>query len=177
MELNNSPAAYGVPPPPRPASVDASYSSFGIRERRKVHWGWIIFGVVLSVATITWFAHMVLSGYRQASSLAEVLHSEMSKQDWDGIYRDASSQYRSDRSEEENRNLFAAIDRKLGHPVSTKQQNVFVNSDFSGTSITATFETTFSEDAKATEHLTWTSLGGRFRLAAYDVTSMDLVTR
>jgi hypothetical protein len=154
-----------------------NYPTFGISGRPKVPWRWIIFGVVLSFATIAWFSHMILGGYRQASARVETLHSQMADQDWDGIYRDASGRYRSDRTEEENREMFAAINRKLGHPVSTKQTNIYVSSDFSGTTVTAIFETTFSLKAKATEHLTWTSLGGQFRLAAYDITSMDLVLR
>ncbi len=116
-------------------------------------------------------------GYHEATARVETLHNQMANQDWDGIYRDASWQYRSDRTAEENRELFAAIRRKLGQPVSTKQENIYVNSNFSGTTVTATFETTFSLKAKAIEHLTWTSLGGQFRLTSYEITSMDLVLR
>jgi hypothetical protein len=175
---DNSAERVAVPPPPTPAPESAGYrSSEGYERRNKVPWAWIIFGVVLSIATIAWFSHMVVGGYRQASALVEGLHTQMSKEDWDGIYGAASADYRDGRTEEENRTLFEAIARKLGKPISTRRLNISVNSNTSGTTVRASFETTFSKNAKATEHFTWTSIGGPYRLAAYEITSMDLITR
>jgi hypothetical protein len=101
----------------------------------------------------------------------------MSKEDWDDIYRAASAEYRDGRTEEENRTLFEAIARKLGKPISTRQLNISVDSNASGTTVRASFETAFSKNAKATERFTWTSIGGPYRLAAYEITSTDLITR
>ncbi|WP_260704468.1 DUF4019 domain-containing protein [Edaphobacter flagellatus] len=140
-------------------------------------WLWIGLGVFLMGAGIAWFAHMMVGGYRQTSALIATLHNQMSRQDWDAIYNEAASGYREELTADQNRQIFEGIERKLGSPVSTKQKSFFINTNNGVTVVTASFETTFSGNATATETIVWRSYGGSFRLYSYNINSIDLITR
>jgi hypothetical protein len=170
-----------VPPPPPP--VTSSSRVFSIMDQKPVHldkkrlWFWGGLSFVIVAAGIAYFAHVLYGGYRQASGLVAALHGEMAKQDWAGIYEASSPQYQEAMTEDQNREMFDGVDRKLGTPVSTKQQNIFMNSSSAGTTIRGSFETTFSRNATATETITWIYWGGQYRLYSYNISSLDLIKR
>ncbi|HWW24021.1 MAG TPA: hypothetical protein VNY78_08955 [Edaphobacter sp.] len=168
-----------VPPPPMVGAPPVyTYPDRvpPVSNKKRV-WLLVALGIVMSAGVMAFFAHMLVGGFRQSSGLIAILHGQMEQRDWDGIYSTTTPQYKAETTVEENRELFSGIDRKLGVPVSTKQQNVFVNSNTNGTTIRAVFETRFSRDATATETITWKYLDGQYRLESYNINSLALLSR
>jgi hypothetical protein len=179
MESSIHPGSFSsasVPPPPQSLGPIRPVVPARPAPRSQPVLLWCIVATLL-LAGIAYFSHMLLGGYRHAAGLVSTLHTQMVERDWDGIYSAAAPAYTANLTDEANRQLFASIDRKLGVPVSTRQQSLNINSTTSGTTLSATFQTTFSQDATATEFIVWRYLDGHYRLESYNIHSPDLILR
>jgi hypothetical protein len=175
QEFGNSTTS--VPPPPMVGRPPMYADRVPSVSNKKRVWLLVTLCIVMAAGVIAFFAHMLAGGFRQASGLIATLHGQMEQRDWDGIYSTTAPQYQAETTAEESREMFSGIDRKLGVPLSTKQQNVFVNSNTNGTTIRAVFETKFSRDATATETITWRYWDGQYRLESYNINSLALLSR
>lgn len=114
---------------------------------------------------------------KDAEKLNNDLHAAMTKGDFKTIYEEADSGLKSAASEEKFVALMAAIQKKLGDPVSSKQTAWNLNATTSGTFLRTQCETTFSKNASGTESIEWRKNDGNYRLYGYHINSDDLISR
>lgn len=114
---------------------------------------------------------------KDAEQLNTELHAAMTRGDLKNIYADADAELKALATEEKIVGLLAAIHKKLGDPVSSKQAGCNLNATTSGTYLRTECDTTFSKSATGKEAIVWRKAGGKYRLAGYHINSDELISR
>ncbi len=93
------------------------------------------------------------------------------------IYATASPDYREATTAAQSEAIFTAIQKKLGQPVSSQQTRWQLNRTASGTFLTSVSKTEFSKQAAGEETFVWKQTEHGYKLAGYNISSNELITR
>jgi Protein of unknown function (DUF4019) len=127
-------------------------------------------------------AVFVLAGCSMSadSKLAEQavpeFHRMLDAEQFEPIYDAAASELKGAITRKEFTELLSAVHRKLGATKSSDQQGWRVNYNTSGTFVTLTCQTHYTE-GDATEQFVYRLQGDKALLAGYNINSLTLITR
>ena len=103
-------------------------------------------------------------------------HQLLQSKDFETIYDNAAPEFRSAVPKKKVLALFAAIDRKLGPVMKSKQINWGVNTQNLVTTVTLVYASKFQE-GDATETFTFYVSNGKPALAGYNIASIDMLIK
>lgn len=114
---------------------------------------------------------------KQALQLETVMHQQMARGDFDGIYNGADERYQKATDRGKSDALFSAIARKLGSPLDCRPSGTFIQAATWGMTIKSVCTTKFAKNASGIETFVWIKDGSQYRLAGYHITSDELIER
>jgi uncharacterized protein DUF4019 len=107
-------------------------------------------------------------------------HEQLDAEKYDDIWMEADDSFKKVTSQADFSAILAAMHRKLGRVVSTRQTAFFsqdrAGTDISGSFISMTYETAFAE-GNGTEKFNWRVDGQRVRLVGYNINSSALILK
>ena len=115
-------------------------------------------------------------GKDAAEKGVEQFHNQLNAGQFKEIYAQADESFKSAAKEEDAIALFDAVKRKLGDVKKASPMGFFANTNTSGTFVTLTYETEFSE-GKATEKFIFKINGEKALLYNYNIDSSLLITK
>ena len=96
--------------PPPPPTTDPSAPKAGRRR-----WLFAGIGIVLVASAILWSCgRNAYRSYRIAGEAVDHFHDQLNRQDYDGIYEEASDEFRTFGSRADDGKFFASVHEKLG---------------------------------------------------------------
>ena len=136
------------------------------------------------IAPVALCAVIVLGGCKQITGakkdgekLVADIHSAMGRGDWKGIYAAADPELRAGTPEDKFGELFTAISKNLGSPVSFTATGWNLDQASDGIFLKSTCRTKFSNNASGTETFEWRKVDGKFLLFSYHIKSDKMMTR
>jgi hypothetical protein len=115
-----------------------------------------------------------------AETATATFHELLDAERYDEIWLEADEAFKKVTTRADFLAVLAAMHRKLGRVVSSKQTGFFseerAGTDVSGSFISLTYETTFAE-GNGTEKFNWRVDGQRVRLAGYNINSSALILK
>jgi len=124
----------------------------------------------VSAMSILLYSCSVSNQKRIAEEAVSTFHSRLNGEDYVAIYRDVDSDFREITTDADATSLLIRVHRKLGTLESSKQVGWFVNVTPSGTLLTLTYESQFSE-GNAKEQFIFRVRNRMPRLSKYTVES------
>jgi Protein of unknown function (DUF4019) len=114
-------------------------------------------------------------GKAAGEKAVENFHAQLNAEKFDEIYEQSSKEFKDSGSKEEIIKFLQAVRRKLGTVNKTSSQGWHVNTTPTGTVITMSYETEYSNDT-ATESFTFYMNGEEAQLVNYKIDSKKLIT-
>ncbi len=120
----------------------------------------------------------LMQARNEGERLDQRFHTVLSQGGLKQIYPQADPEFRQATTEAQADALFTAVVTKLGNPVSTQQISWRLNRTLSGEYLVSVSKTEFAKQAQGQETFTWKKgADGTYRLAGYNISSNDLITR
>lgn len=114
-----------------------------------------------------------------AEDAVALFHQQLDVEQFDEIYESADEMFKNATTRIQFTEILAAIRRKLGRVVSTKQTG-FYSQDRAGTNagsyISLTYDTQFA-DGRGTESFNWRVTGSGVKLVGYNINAPTLITK
>ena len=114
-------------------------------------------------------------GKAAGEKAVENFHAQLNAENYDEIYEKSAKGFKDSASKEEIIKFLSAVHRKLGDAETSSQQGWHVNATPTGSVVTLSYETTFTND-KAEESFTFFMNGDDAQLAGYNINSKKLIT-
>lgn len=125
----------------------------------------------LVVAVILWsLGKGAFQDYRLASAAAEHFHQQLNTADFDGIYEDASDEFRQSATRDDVIKLLEKVHQRLGNAGKTSSVGFHVNWKNGRTTIDQVLETEFA-NGHAQENFVWITQQDQFQLYNYHIDS------
>jgi uncharacterized protein DUF4019 len=132
------------------------------------------------VATVLATACSGFAAKGTAETATARFHEQLDAEKYDEIWLDADEAFKKVTTQASFSALLAAMHRKLGRVLSSKQTGFFSEEraglDVSGSFIALTYETAFAEGS-GTERFNWRVDGQRVRLVGYNINSSALILK
>lgn len=155
--------------PPPPPTTDPSAPKAGRRR-----WLFAGIGIVLVASAILWSCgRNAYRSYRIAGEAVDHFHDQLNRQDYDGIYEEASDEFRTFGSRADDGKFFASVHEKLGISGDKSPRGFHVNWRNGRTWIDQVYQTQFTLGS-GEESFIWIVDHDRARLYGYHIRSEKL---
>jgi hypothetical protein len=142
----------------------------GPESSRSHMWPLIIFFVIACIAMVAYgMYHSNQYEDELATHLTGQFHGVLAEQDWQRLYSEADPQFKEKYTETAAVAIFSSVSAHMGTPVSSKILSKSMQRGDGGSYMFATVESTFTNQAKAIEHLSWHETNGIFQLNDYSI--------
>jgi hypothetical protein len=141
-----------------------------IAQRPSHLWMLIFLVVVVSGAMVLYGLYSSNQYENQlATTLGAQFHGVLGEQDWQRLYTESDQGFKDKYNEDTAVEMFSSVSNQMGSPITSRVIGEHMKRAEDGSYLYATFETVFSNEQKAIEHITWHETYGIFKLSDYDV--------
>jgi hypothetical protein len=133
---------------------------------------WLLIFVVVALSSLMVAYGLYSSNQREtdlANTLGSQFHGVLAEQDWQRIYSESDPAFKDKYSEESAIAMFSSVSIHLGAPATSTVIAKHMKRAQEGSFLYATFETSFTNEQRAVEHITWHETDGIFKLSDYDI--------
>lgn len=156
-------------PPPPPPSLDPSAA-----KARRSRWILAAFAILVVASAVVWsFGRGAYRDYRMTSAAVDHFHEQLNREDYDGIYEEASDEFRRFGTRTEDAKFLATVHQKMGSSGAKSPRGFHVNWRNGHTWVDQVYETQFSLGS-GQESFIWIIDRGQARLYGYHIDSTNL---
>jgi hypothetical protein len=155
--------------PPPPPSLDASAA-----KAKRNRWLLTAGAIVVVASAVVWSCgRNAYRNYRVANTAVDHFHDQLNREDYDGIYGEASDEFRRFGTRAEDAKFFATVHQKMGNSGTRSPRGFHVNWRNGHAWVDQVYETQFSLGS-GQENFIWIVDQDHARLYGYHIDSTNL---